>query len=391
MSSIVIHQKKIVEFIHNLYGADAIPLHRPVFAGNEKTYLEECIDSNFVSSIGEKVLEFERLVADYTGVQHAVAVVNGTAALQVALRIAGVKENTEVITQALSFVATSNSIVYAGGTPIFVDVDLDTLGMSPFALRTFLEEHAEMRGETAWNKHTNRKIVACLPMHTFGMPCYIEEILELCGEWGIHLVEDAAESLGSFVKNRHTGTFGCMGTLSFNGNKILTTGGGGMIISDDEELALRAKHLTTTAKVPHRYEFMHDEVGYNYRLPNLNAALGCAQIEQLSEFLDIKNKVSEKYAEFFERRGIKYVKVRAECQSNNWLNAIILESAEERDTFLRYSNENGVMARPIWRLINELPMYQSCQHDGLINSKWLEERVINLPSSVPDSYEAILP
>jgi perosamine synthetase len=280
--------KDTVLFSRRVYGKGFIPLHRPVFEGNERQYLVDCIDSNFVSSVGAKVTEFEEKVAKFTGSKYAVATVNGTAALHVAIELAGVKPGDEVISQALTFIATCNAISYAGATPIFIDVDLDTMGLSPLALSRFLEKNAEKRATGTFNKLSGKKISACVPMHTFGFPCRIAEIAEICAHWDIALIEDAAESLGSFVGSRHTGTFSSMATLSFNGNKVITTGGGGMIITNESDLAKRAKHITTTAKVPHPYEFVHNEIGYNYRMPNLNAALGCAQMERLEEFLAIK-------------------------------------------------------------------------------------------------------
>jgi len=378
-----VHQKT-VDFVRTIYGSSFIPLHRPVFEGNEKQYLIDCIDSNFVSSVGAKVTEFEQQIAAFTGAKYAVATVNGTAALHVALQLVGVQHGDEVITQALTFIATCNALNYTGGYPVFVDVDLDTLGLSPVALRKFLEQHAELRGGHAFNKTTGRRLAACVPMHTFGLPCRIAEIVAVCDEYGITVVEDAAESLGSYVGKRHTGIFGKLATLSFNGNKVITTGGGGMIITNDEAIAKHAKHLTTTAKVPHPFEFVHDEVGYNYRLPNLNAALGCAQMERLPQFLAVKADVARRYAEFFASLGITFMRAPAGTTSNYWLNAIVLDSVQERDAFLEYTNSRGVMTRPIWRLMNRLSMFSHCQHDGLANSLWLEERVVNIPSSVPD-------
>jgi aminotransferase in exopolysaccharide biosynthesis len=312
-----------------------------------------------------------------------VAVVNGTNALQVALRLVGVERDCEVLTQALTFVATCNAIAYTGAEPVLLDVDRETLGLSPEALSAFLQNNAELRDEGCFNRTTGRRIAACQPMHTFGHPARIDEIAELCAEWRIPLVEDAAESLGSWYKGQHTGTFGRVGVFSFNGNKIVTTGGGGMIVSDDEELARRAKHLTTTAKVPHAYEYVHDELGFNFRMPNLNAALGCAQMDQLEGFLAAKREVMERYRAFFDGAGVEFVTEPDGARSNYWLNAIIVESREARDAFLEATNEQGVMTRPIWRLMSELPMYADCQHDGLKVSKWLEERVVCLPSSVP--------
>ena len=375
----------IISEIRNIYGREGfITLHRPVFEGNERQYLVDCIDSNFVSSVGARVTEFEQQIAAFTGARFAVATVNGTAALHVALELAGVQRDDEVITQALTFIATCNALSYTGAHPVFVDVDQDTMGMSPRALQSFLEQHAEKREGQVWNKTSGRRIIACVPMHTFGLPCRIEEIADICEAWGLVLIEDAAESLGSYVGQRHTGTFGKMATLSFNGNKVITTGGGGMLITDDETLARRAKHITTTAKVPHSYEFVHDEVGYNYRMPNLNAALGCAQMERLPDFLRIKQELAIRYEAFFDSLGVPFAKAREGCTANYWLNAITLNSLEERDAFLTYTNEHQVMTRPIWRLMTHLTMFQHCQHDGLANSLWLEERVVNIPSSVPD-------
>jgi len=376
----------IVDFVRVIFGNGYIPLHRPVFEGNERQYLVDCIDSNFVSSVGAKVTEFEQQIAEYTGAQYAIATVNGTAALHIALQLAGVQRDDEVISQALTFIATCNAVSYIGAHPVFVDVDLDTMGMSPDALSLFLAYHAQKREGGAWNKTTGKRIAACVPMHTFGLPCRIEEIAAICAEWGIALVEDAAESLGSYVGKRHTGTFGVFGTLSFNGNKIITTGGGGMIITDDEALAKRAKHITTTAKIPHAHEFVHDEVGYNYRLPNLNAALGCAQMERLSWMIESKQQVTDQYRAFFASQGVHMAVPLPGCTANNWLNAIVLADKAERDSFLAYTNEQGVMTRPIWRLMSELEMFHHCQHDGLKYSRWLEERVVNVPSSVPDSF-----
>ena len=376
--------EQFIEFARKLLGTDYIPLHRPVFEGNERQYLVDCIDSNFVSSVGPKVTDFEKKIADYTGSKYAVATVNGTAALHVAIELAGVKPEDEVISQPLTFIATCNAISYAGAKPLFIDVDLDTMGLSPSALRNFLEKNAEKRPEGTFNKSSGKRISACVPMHTFGLPCRIEEIASICAYWNITLIEDAAESLGSYVGDRHTGTFGEMATLSFNGNKVITTGGGGMIITDDADLAKRAKHISTTAKVPHPYEFVHDEVGYNYRMPNLNAALGCAQMERLDEFLAIKNKLADQWCEFFDGHNIYFCNAVEGCKANYWLNAIVLDSRLERDKFLKFTNDNGVMTRPIWQLMSRLEMFKDCQTDGLKNSLWLQDRVVNIPSSVPD-------
>jgi len=376
--------KDTVLFSRRVYGKSFIPLHRPVFEGNERQYLVDCIDSNFVSSVGAKVTEFEEKVAKFTGSKYAVATVNGTAALHVAIELAGVKPGDEVISQALTFIATCNAISYAGATPIFIDVDLDTMGLSPLALSRFLEKNAEKRATGTFNKLSGKKISACVPMHTFGFPCRIAEIAEICAYWDIALIEDAAESLGSFVGSRHTGTFSSMATLSFNGNKVITTGGGGMIITNESDLAKRAKHITTTAKVPHPYEFVHNEIGYNYRMPNLNAALGCAQMERLEEFLAIKTQLASQWNAFFNKRGYNFFEAISGKKANHWLNTIILDSRKDRDEFIKMTNDNGVMTRPIWMLMSKLPMFKNSQRDSLENSLWLEDRAVNIPSSVPD-------
>jgi len=374
----------LIELVREMYpGDEFIPLHRPVFGGSERADLVACIDSNFVSSVGEKVTEMERRLAEFAGLAHGVAVVNGTNALQVALRLVGVERDCEVITQSMTFVATCNAMAYLGAQPVFVDVDRATLGLSPDALRSFLDEFGERRDDGCYNRSTGRRIAACQPMHTFGHPARIDEIAEICADWGIALVEDAAESLGSYYKGKHTGSFGRVGVFSFNGNKIVTTGGGGMIVTDDPALAAQAKHLTTTAKVDHPFEYVHDQLGYNFRMPNLNATLGCAQMEQLPGFLTVKRQIAERYAEFCAEHGLEFVHEPEHARSNYWLNAIILKDRAERDNFLKTTNDQGIMTRPIWRLMNELPMYADCQHDGLEVSKWLEERVVNLPSSVP--------
>jgi aminotransferase in exopolysaccharide biosynthesis len=373
-----------IEQAQSIYGEAFIPLHRPIFEGNERQYLTDCIDSNFVSSVGAKVTEFEKKVAEFTGSKYAVATVNGTAALHVAIELAGVKPGDEVISQALTFVATCNAITYAGAKPVFIDVELDTMGLSPSALKNFLESNAEKTVDGTFNKFSGNKISACIPMHTFGFPCRINEIAKICIDWDIALIEDAAESLGSYVGKRHTGTFGLLGTLSFNGNKLITTGGGGMIITDDHHLAKRAKHITTTAKAPHPYEFVHDEKGYNYRMPNLNAALGCAQMEHIDKFLAIKLQLADQWNAFFNDRDIKFINAINGSSANHWLNAVILDSKLDCDKFIQMTNDNNVMTRPIWRLMSKLPMFKDCQSDDLKNSFWLEDRVVNIPSSVPD-------
>lgn len=375
----------LTALVQEIYGAPPTPLHRPVFEGNERSYLVETIDSNFVSSVGARVTEFEERLASFTGTARAIATVNGTAALHMALRLAGVRQGDEVISQALTFVATCNAVSYIGARPVFVDVDEDTLGMSSVALRNWLSSNAVVREGQCINLRTGARIAACVPMHTFGLPCRIIEIAAICAEFSIPLIEDAAESLGSYVGDRHTGTFGKLGTLSFNGNKVITTGGGGMIVTDDEALADRAKHLTTTAKVPHAWEFQHDEVGYNYRLPNLNAALGCAQIEKLPAMLQIKAEIAARYRVFCAEHGLHFIDSITGTTANYWLNAVRLKGRAERDAFLEYTNARGVMTRPIWRLMNELPAFSACEHDGLRTSAWLADRVVNLPSSVPEA------
>ncbi|MDA9891474.1 LegC family aminotransferase [Planktomarina temperata] len=376
--------KSFIGLTKEIFGDDFIPLHRPVFEGNERKYLLDCIDSNFVSSVGPRVTEFEQKVAKFTGSKYAIATVNGTAALHIAIELAGVKPGDEVITQALTFIATCNAISYAGAKPVFVDVDIDTMGLSPEALKCFLVENAEKRVDGTFNKISGKRISACVPMHTFGFPCRIAEITQICTDWDIALIEDAAESLGSYAGSRHTGTFASMATLSFNGNKVITTGGGGMIITDDPELAKRAKYITTTAKVPHPYEFVHDEIGYNYRMPNLNAALGCAQMERLDEFLTIKAQLANQWDAFFDQNDVRFVRAVDGNKANHWLNALVLDSKEDRDKFLKVTNDNSVMTRPIWTLMSKLSMFKDCQSDGLENSLWLEDRVVNIPSSVPD-------
>jgi aminotransferase in exopolysaccharide biosynthesis len=371
----------IINFIQTLYKTKKfIPLHEPRFLGNEKKYLNECIDSTFVSSVGAFVDRFEKEFAEYVGSKHAIATVNGTAALHTALLLADVGKNDEVITQALSFVATPNAISYTGAKPIFLDVDLDTMGLSPEALQNFLQTHCELKEKKCINKTTNRVIKACVPMHTFGHPCHIDKIAKICKEWHITLIEDSAESLGSFYKGQHTGTFGKLGVFSFNGNKIITSGGGGVIVTDDETLAKRAKHLTTTAKVPHKWEYEHDEIGYNYRMPNLNAALLVAQLENLESFLADKRALANEYREFFKSiDGISFIEEPEDATSNYWLNVI---SVEKRDETLKVLNENGIMSRPVWKLLSELEIYKECQSDALSKSRYLESRLINIPSGV---------
>jgi len=375
--------KNIISFIQNSYDTkEFIPLHEPRFRGNEKKYLLDTIDSTFVSSVGAYVDRFEEMMQVATGSQKAIAVVNGTAALQVALQLAGVEPGDEVITQALTFVATVNAIAYNRAIPVFVDVDQDTMGLSPKAVDAFLEEYAELRNDACYNKTSGRKISACLPMHTFGFPVHLDELIAVCKKWNIPLVEDAAESLGSEYKGRSTGSFGKLGIFSFNGNKTITCGGGGAIVSNDLEIGKRAKHLTTTAKRPHPYEFYHDELGYNYRMPNLNASLACAQLEQLPFMLESKRELAGIYRNFFAEKGVNFRTELPDTKVNYWLMCVELENKAERDLFLKETNENKVMTRPIWQLMYRLPMYVHCQRDGQKNAEFLEERIVNIPSSV---------
>jgi len=375
--------KDTIEFIRKIFSTDDfIPLHEPKFIGNEKKYLNECIDSTFVSSVGKFVDQFEHSIAKYIGSKYAIATVNGTSALHISLILADVKKDDEVITQPLTFIATCNAISYCGAKPIFVDVDKDTLGMSPISLKLFLDENVEFKNGVSINKKTGKTIKACVPMHTFGHPCRIDEIKEICTEYNIVLVEDAAESLGSYYRGKHTGTFGKVGAISFNGNKIITSGGGGCIVTDDEYLAKRAKHITTTAKVAHKWEYAHDEIGYNYRMPNLNAALLMAQLENIDKFLKNKRELAFVYKEFFDSKNIDVVNESDNSISNYWLNAVIMKNKKERDLFLDETNSNGIMTRPIWMLMNKLEMFKDSMCGNLDNSEWLEERIVNIPSSM---------
>ena len=373
----------LVEFIREHYQTqDFIPLHEPCFIGQEKELVLECIDSTFVSSVGKFVDQFEQRLAEYTGARYAVATSSGTSALHIALLLAGVERDTEVITQPLSFIATCNAISYCGATPIFVDVDKDTLGLSPESLNHFLDMYGDIRNGQCFNKKNNKKISGCVPMHTFGHPCEIDTIKAICDRWCIPLVEDAAESLGSFYKGKHTGTFGLLSAISFNGNKIITSGGGGAIITDDELLAKKAKHLTTTAKVAHRWEFNHDMIGFNYRMPNLNAALLCAQLYQLDVFLKNKRNTAERYQVFCVNNKLDFISEPTNAESNYWLNAILLADQDEKNSFLEFADTQGIMSRPVWTLLNELPMFKSCFTMELPNSRWLADRLVNIPSSV---------
>lgn len=372
-----------IQYIREVFNSTEgfIPLHAPYFGGNEKKYLADTIDSTFVSSVGAYVNRFEELMAEITGAKYAVATTNGTVALQLSLVVAGVQAGDEVITQSLTFVATANAIAHSNATPVFIDVDRDTMGMSPDALEQFLQEHAVVKDGAAWNKTTGKKIAACIPMHTFGFPARIDKLAEICERWHIVLIEDAAESLGSYYNGLHTGTFGKLGTFSFNGNKTVTCGGGGAIVTNDEALAKRAKHISTTAKIPHAWEFVHDEIGYNFRMPNLNAALACAQLEQLDTILANKRQLAELYRQYFSGTDIGFVYEQPGSTANYWLNCVVLNNLDERNAFLEATNNSGVMTRPIWRLMNKLDMFKHCQCGDLTNAEWLEDRVVNIPSS----------
>ena len=373
----------LIRFVRDQYCTDEfIPLHAPVFRGRERELVLDTIESTFVSSVGAYVDRFEKDMAMFTGSQRAVAVMNGTAALHIALKLADVLPGDLVVTQSLTFVATCNAIAYCSAEPLFVDVDRHTLGLSPTALDAWLAEHAliDDNGDCR-TRVGHRRIRACLPMHTFGHPVELDELIAVCERWHLILVEDAAESLGSYYKGTHTGNFGKIGVLSFNGNKIMTTGGGGMLLTD-EVIGKRAKHLTTTAKIPHPYEFVHDEIGYNYRLPNLNAALGCAQLEQLPAFLESKRDLAARYIEFFEGTDLQPIVEPRHCRSNYWLNGVICQDGAQRDALLKSTNDAGVMTRPIWALMTRLPLFTNAFRGPLDNAEWLEARVVNLPSSV---------
>ena len=372
-----------IQFIKSLYKEQGtIYLHEPLFIGNERKYVLDAIDSTFVSSVGAYVDRFERMMKDITGAKYAIAVVNGTAALHIALKLAGVNRGNLVITQPLTFIATCNAISYLSASPLFIDVETQRLGLSADALSHYLKKNAKLIGKEAIDKKRGKRIAACVPMHTFGFPAEIDKIVEVCNQWNIPVVEDAAESLGSKYKNKHTGTFGLLGTFSFNGNKAVTAGGGGIIITDNHELGKLAKHITTTAKVPHRWEFKHDQIGYNYRCPNINAALACAQLEQLDYFIENKRNTATAYEAFFSNRSSRLVTEQADSFANYWLNTLLLLGKEEQYAFLTATNDAGIMTRPAWELMHRLPMFADAPHGPLPNREWLADRIVNLPSSV---------
>lgn len=371
-----------IDFIRSLYKSnDFIPLHAPIFSGNERAYLMDTIDSTFVSSVGEYVSRFEEEFAAYVGAKYAVAMVNGTAALHIALSLLNISNANEVLISPLTFVAPCNAIRYCNADPIFIDIEKDTLGICPDSLRTFLDRHTVFKNGHSINKETGKIIKACILMHVFGFPSKIEEILSICRERNIITIEDASEGLGSFYQGKHVGTFSECGVFSFNGNKVLTTGGGGMLVTDNQQMAEQAKHITTTGKQSHPWEYYHDVLAYNYRLPNLNAALGCAQLEMLPKFLVKKRELSNQYKAHFNRLGLTYFDSSENRIPNYWLNTLLLEDSLARDVFLKTTNENGIMTRPAWRLMNDLPMYQCCQSVTLSNAVFMQNRLVNIPST----------
>jgi aminotransferase in exopolysaccharide biosynthesis len=375
--------EKIVNFIKELYGSDFVPLHQPLFGEEEKKFLLEALESTYVSSVGPFVEKFEKAVAKYTGAKYAVATVNGTSALHLALLTSGVGEGDEVITQPLTFVGTCNAIRYCGAQPVFVDVSPTTLGMSAESLEYFLKKYVEIKDGQAYNKVTKRRVKACVPVHIFGHPTEIDRIVELCRHYNIRVIEDSAQALGSFYKGKHLGTFGDVGIFSFNGNKIITTGGGGVLITDNEEIARRAKHLSTTAKRNHPYEYYHDELGFNYRMPNINAALGLAQISKLDKFVETKRKLAQIYRSFFQDlEGVEFVEEPPGGRSNYWLNALRFPSKEERTQFLEFSNKRGVQTRAVWTLMYKLPMYKDSFRIPTPTAEEVEEKIVNIPSGV---------
>jgi aminotransferase in exopolysaccharide biosynthesis len=375
--------KAITAYIKTLYpNRDLVLLHCPEFLGNEKKYLTECIDTKYVSYVGRFVADMENKVREITGTKYAVALVNGTAALHMLLLAVGIRPGDEVITQSLSFAATAAAIVHANGTPVFVDVERETLGMSPESVRAFLAENAEVKNGVCANKKTGRPLKAVIPMHTFGHPVRIGAIRKICEEYSLMLIEDSAESLGSYYQGKHTGTFGKAAILSFNGNKLVTTGGGGMVITDNEAIADRVRYISTTAKRPHRWEFYHDEVGYNLRMPSVNAAIGLAQLEYLDTILANKRETARLYKQFFDSINMEFLTEPKDAQSNYWLNAILFDTRKQRDEFLEYSNDNGVQTRPAWNLLHTLPPYQQYQHTEMPNAEYFADCLVNIPSSV---------
>ena len=374
---------EFTKFVRDLYGSkELIPLHEPTLAKKEKNYLIDVIDSSFVSTIGKSVTEFEKKISSYTGIKHAVALVNGTAALHLALKVSNVKENSEVITQSLSFVATCNAIRYCNAHPVFLDIDKDKLTVEPETIKIFLHKFAEIRNDGfCWNKKSNRRISALLLVNTYGFPTDMLKIKKICSKYKIPVIEDCAESLGSFIRNNHCGINSDISTLSFNGNKIITTGGGGMILTNNSKIAKQAKHLSTTARISHKWKFAHDQIGYNYRMPNLNAALGLAQFQSLQKFLKSKRLIAKQYQEWGKKFGLCFVKEDELSKANYWLNCLILKSKRERDSFIKFTQENGIMTRPTWTPMHRLKIYRDCFKDNLENTQWISDRLVNVPSS----------
>lgn len=376
------YTKRLINFIQDYYQSkDLIPLHAPTFVGNEKKYVLDTLDSTFVSSVGSYVNDFEVNIAKFTQSRFAIATVNGTAALHTALYLSGVQSGELVITQALTFVATCNAISYLGAKPVFVDVNTETLGLCPVALLSFIEEQCEVREQKCFHKNGER-IRAAVVMHTFGHPAKVDELKKVCQDNFIELIEDAAESLGTLYKGQHTGTFSSLSALSFNGNKVITTGGGGMLLCSDEKVAAHAKHITTTAKQPHAFEFYHDEFAFNYRMPNLNAALGCAQLEKLPEFIENKRALASLYQSELANTPLKFIVEPENARSNYWLNAVLCPSKEYRDNLLLNTNNAGIMTRPVWQLMHTLPMFEGSLRGCLDTSIYLADRLVNIPSSV---------
>jgi aminotransferase in exopolysaccharide biosynthesis len=375
---------EFVEFVQNLFSTrDFVPLHAPRFEGNEQRYVKDAIDSTYVSSVGKYVDEFENRIIEYTGAKFAVATVNGTSALHIALKLSGIKKDDEVITQATTFVATCNAISYSGAVPVFVDIEDTTFGLCPIKLDEFLEEFTEIRDDgLCWNKESNRIVRACVPVHILGHPARVDMIREVCNKNNIILVEDAAEALGTKYKNKHVGRTGKFGIFSFNGNKIISTGGGGMVVTEDKCLAESAKHWTTTSKVPHEWEYYHDQIGYNYRMPNVNAALGCGQMEVLGNYVRRKRRLATNYMDWFKEKGMVSIVEPRHARSNYWLNAVVLNSLEERNKFLSYTNSHGVMTRPLWVPMHRLSIYMNCARGKLENTEWLSDRVVTIPSGI---------
>ena len=375
--------ESFIAFVRDLYKtSDFIPLHEPQFLGNEKEYLLEAVDSTYVSSVGHCVETFENTLANYTGVKHAIATVNGTAALHVALKLADVREQDQVITQSLNFVAVCNAIYYCNGEPIFLDVNKESLSLCPDRLEEFLSEYCDVRNDgTCWNKKDDRPVRACVPMHTFGFPADLDRLKEICDAYNIILIEDSAESLGSFYKHKHTGSVGKLSILSFNGNKIITTGGGGMVLTNNDALAHQARHLTTTAKILKGWSWQHDQIAFNYRLPNLNAALGIGQMENITKYLDSKRKIANKYHNWGNENSLQFVKEQEDTKANYWLNTIIAENREARDIFLKETNENNIGTRPAWKPMHKLNFNKNAVFSDLQNTEWLYDRLVNVPSS----------